>query len=104
MKLKDIFESSDLSVADADRDARKLGFEVTADDSRHTYTKTVEVEQGQIDVRYIISVQTESWILDASVSGNNNYIQLSDGEDANGLMRHMKKNLTQSQIRKVFEV
>lgn len=104
MKLRDIFESSDSTVADADKEAQRLGFDVSATDDSHSYTRTVETEQGSIDTRYIISVKTESWILDASVSGKNNYVQLSGGEDANGLIRHMNKNLTRSQITKVFEV
>lgn len=104
MKLRDIFESSNFTVDDADKRAAELGFHVQADDEKHTYTKTVETEQGSVDLRYIISVETESWILNASAGGQNSYVQMGGGEDANGLIHHLKKNLSSPQIRKIFHL
>jgi hypothetical protein len=104
MKLKDIFESTNFTVDDADLRAAQLGFKVQDDHEKHTYTKTIETEQGSIDLRYLISIETESWILEASATEQNNYIELANGEDANGLIKHMAKNLLRSQIRKVFDL
>lgn len=104
MKLKDIFESTNFTVDDADQRATELGFQINTDAEKHTYTKTIETEQGAVDLRYIISTQTESWLLEGSVADQNSYVELGGGEDANGLIHHMKKNLMRSQIRKIFNL
>lgn len=108
MKLKEIFEHTlcemnDEDIQDVERRASRLGFARSEDSGALLFSSTIKTDRGDLDVRYRVNPETESWTCDISRSEQDDFITIQSGEDSNGMIAHMGKSLRSSQIDRAFE-